>query len=158
MAEALWRKKKQRKDNRKAMTNVLPFFSLFSEIARVRASLFQINGVRKEPLQLPEPDGETVTLNEKVYVPVKEHPDVSSHLVFPSRLTRHSDDVKAESRKRSEMTECRGLLMRNVAQVLSVIEATTRDSNIPSKAKAEPTIGNSQITLAKAINWQVEQN
>lgn len=54
---------------------------LFTEIARVRASLFQINGVRKEPLQLPEPDGETVTLNEKVYVPVKEHPDVSgSHL------------------------------------------------------------------------------
>lgn len=50
---------------------------LFAEIARVRASLFQINGVRKEPLQLPEPDGETVTLNEKVYVPVKEHPDVS---------------------------------------------------------------------------------
>lgn len=57
---------------------MLCFFSLlFSEIARVRASLFQINGVRKEPLQLPEPDGETVTLNEKVYVPVKEHPDVS---------------------------------------------------------------------------------
>ncbi|XP_070494205.1 protein held out wings isoform X1 [Chironomus tepperi] len=48
---------------------------LDEEIARVRASLFQINGVRKEPLQLPEPDGETVTLNEKVYVPVKEHPD-----------------------------------------------------------------------------------
>lgn len=54
------------------------FSLLFSEIARVRASLFQINGVRKEPLQLPEPDGETVTLNEKVYVPVKEHPDVST--------------------------------------------------------------------------------
>lgn len=59
------------------MTNVT-IFSLFPEIARVRASLFQINGVRKEPLQLPEPDGETVTLNEKVYVPVKEHPDVST--------------------------------------------------------------------------------
>lgn len=53
-------------------------FPLLTEIAKVRASLFQINGVRKEPLQLPEPDGETVTLNEKVYVPVKEHPDVSS--------------------------------------------------------------------------------
>lgn len=54
-------------------------YYLLSEIARVRASLFQINGVRKEPLTLPEPDGETVTLNEKVYVPVKEHPDVSSN-------------------------------------------------------------------------------
>uniref|UniRef100_A0AAG5DRY6 K Homology domain-containing protein n=1 Tax=Anopheles atroparvus TaxID=41427 RepID=A0AAG5DRY6_ANOAO len=48
---------------------------LDEEISKVRASLFQINGVTKEPLQLPEPDGETVTLNEKVYVPVKEHPD-----------------------------------------------------------------------------------
>lgn len=44
--------------------------------------MFQINGVRKEPLTLPEPDGETVTLNEKVYVPVKEHPDVSRHYFF----------------------------------------------------------------------------
>lgn len=49
----------------------------FTEISKVRASLFQINGVRKEPLSLPEADGPAVTLNEKVYVPVKEHPDVS---------------------------------------------------------------------------------
>lgn len=48
---------------------------LDEEISKVRASLFQINGVTKEPLTLPEPDGETMTLNEKVYVPVKEHPD-----------------------------------------------------------------------------------
>lgn len=45
----------------------------------MRASLFQINGVKKEPLQLPEPDGVPVTLNEKVYVPIREHPDVSTH-------------------------------------------------------------------------------
>ncbi|XP_055599539.1 protein held out wings isoform X2 [Uranotaenia lowii] len=48
---------------------------LDEEISKVRASLFQINGVTKEPLKLPEPEGEAVTLNEKVYVPVKEHPD-----------------------------------------------------------------------------------
>lgn len=53
-------------------------FLIFTEISKVRASLFQINGVRKEPLELPEPDGQAVTLNEKVYVPVKEHPDVST--------------------------------------------------------------------------------
>ncbi|KAI9579157.1 hypothetical protein GQX74_014774 [Glossina fuscipes] len=46
-----------------------------NKIARVRASLFQINGVKKEPLQLPEPEGPAVSLNEKVYVPVREHPD-----------------------------------------------------------------------------------
>lgn len=39
--------------------------------------MFQINGVKKEPLILPEPDGPVTTLTEKVYVPVKEHPDVS---------------------------------------------------------------------------------
>lgn len=54
------------------------FSFFFAEIARVRASLFQINGVKKEPLMLPEPEGATVSLNEKVYVPVREHPDVST--------------------------------------------------------------------------------
>ncbi|XP_067617363.1 protein held out wings isoform X2 [Eurosta solidaginis] len=48
---------------------------LDEEIARVRASLFQINGVKKEPLTLPEPEGAPIQLNEKVYVPVREHPD-----------------------------------------------------------------------------------
>jgi protein quaking len=48
---------------------------LDEEIAKVRASLFQINGVKKEPLILPEADGPVTTLTEKVYVPVKEHPD-----------------------------------------------------------------------------------
>lgn len=64
------------------------YFFLFTEIAKVRASLFQINGVRKEPLQLPEPDGETVTLNEKVYVPVKEHPDVSRRKIFIVKIEK----------------------------------------------------------------------
>lgn len=48
---------------------------LDEEIAKVRASLFQINGVKKDPLVLPEADGAVTTLTEKVYVPVKEHPD-----------------------------------------------------------------------------------
>ncbi|XP_014368509.2 protein held out wings isoform X2 [Papilio machaon] len=48
---------------------------LDEEIAKVRASLFQINGVKKEPLILPEAEGVVTTLTEKVYVPVKEHPD-----------------------------------------------------------------------------------
>lgn len=55
--------------------------SLITEIAKVRASLFQINGVKKEPLVLPEAEGIVTTLTEKVYVPVKEHPDVSSSLI-----------------------------------------------------------------------------
>ena len=50
---------------------------LFSEISKVRSNLFQINGYVKEPLILPEGSGPPVIHSEKVYVPVKEHPDVS---------------------------------------------------------------------------------
>ena len=50
----------------------------FSEISKVRANLFQINGYVKEPLILPEGSGPPVIHSEKVYVPVKEHPDVSN--------------------------------------------------------------------------------
>ncbi|XP_059482297.1 protein held out wings isoform X4 [Neocloeon triangulifer] len=48
---------------------------LDEEIAKVRSNLFQINGIKKEPLVLPDASGPSTTLTEKVYVPVKEHPD-----------------------------------------------------------------------------------
>lgn len=60
---------------------------MFTEIAKVRASLFQISGVKKEPLTLPEPEGDIITLTEKVYVPVKEHPDVSTINLFKNNNT-----------------------------------------------------------------------
>merc|ERR1719175_240503 len=50
---------------------------LDDEISKVRSNLFQINGYVKEPLILPEGSGPPVIHSEKVYVPVKEHPDVS---------------------------------------------------------------------------------
>ena len=53
------------------------FQPFFSEIGKVRSNLFQINGKKNEPLVLPEGVGPPVTLSEKVYVPIKEHPDVS---------------------------------------------------------------------------------
>ena len=48
-----------------------------AEIGKVRGNLFQINGKKNEPLVLPDAQGAAVTLSEKVYVPIKEHPDVS---------------------------------------------------------------------------------
>ncbi|XP_042873901.1 protein held out wings-like isoform X1 [Penaeus japonicus] len=48
---------------------------LDEEINKVRANLFHINGGAKEPLSLPDPVGASVTLSDKVYVPVKEHPE-----------------------------------------------------------------------------------
>ncbi|XP_076054861.1 protein held out wings isoform X2 [Oratosquilla oratoria] len=48
---------------------------LDEEINKVRANLFHVNGGPREPLSLPEPQGASVSLSEKVYVPVKDHPD-----------------------------------------------------------------------------------
>merc|ERR1711953_121681 len=48
---------------------------LDDEIGKVRGNLFQINGKKSEPLILPEGSGPPVIHSEKVYVPVKEHPD-----------------------------------------------------------------------------------
>ena len=47
-----------------------------SEISKVRGNLFQINGYVKEPLILPDGNGPPVIHTEKVYVPVKDHPEV----------------------------------------------------------------------------------
>lgn len=61
---------------------LLLFLSFLTEIAKVRASLFQINGTKKDPLVLPEGEGPPTTLTEKVFVPVKDHPDVSTSTRF----------------------------------------------------------------------------
>lgn len=59
----------------------LPFFfvslSMPTEINRVRSNLFQINGCEKKPLVLPDAEGQVLPRSEKVYVPVKEFPEVS---------------------------------------------------------------------------------
>ena len=52
----------------------------FSEIGKVRGNLFQINGKKTDPLVLPDASGPPVTLSEKVYVPIKEYPEVK--LIF----------------------------------------------------------------------------
>ena len=40
--------------------------------------MFQINGYVKEPLILPDGNGPPVIHTEKVYVPVKDHPEVKN--------------------------------------------------------------------------------
>ena len=49
---------------------------ILSEINKVRVSLFHLTS-SKEPFVLPSGEGAVVTLSEKVFVPVKDHPDVS---------------------------------------------------------------------------------
>lgn len=59
-------------------------FPVFSEINRVRKDMYSdtVNGlVDKHPLELPEPMGPIVHLQEKLFVPVKEYPDVSETAV-----------------------------------------------------------------------------
>lgn len=61
------------------------------EINKVRQSLFQLNDVvhLNEPLELPEPEGELVQLQEKLYVPVGEHPEYNfvGRLLGPRGMT-----------------------------------------------------------------------
>ena len=45
------------------------------EISKVRGSLFQLSKV-DDPRVLPQPVGPSVTLSEKLAVPVNEYPDV----------------------------------------------------------------------------------
>jgi protein quaking len=47
------------------------------EIKKVRAHLFQ-TAFSLHTVDLPDPQGPTVTLSEKVFVPIKQYPDVSS--------------------------------------------------------------------------------
>lgn len=47
----------------------------YAEIHRVRQSIYHCN-TKVEPLDLPDPDGPMVVLTEKLYVPVKDYPDV----------------------------------------------------------------------------------
>jgi len=47
-----------------------------SEINRVRSSLFNWS-TNKDQQRLPEPCGLVVTMTEKLFVPLHEHPDVS---------------------------------------------------------------------------------
>ena len=60
------------------INQLICFISSITEIGKVRGNLFQINGKKNEPLVLPDASGAPINLSEKVYVPIKEYPDVSS--------------------------------------------------------------------------------
>jgi len=47
-----------------------------TEISRVRESILQQQVINREPMTLPEPSGSVVSLSEKLFIPVKEHPEV----------------------------------------------------------------------------------
>lgn len=56
---------------------------MFAEITRVRKDMYNdtVSGlVDKHPLELPDAHGPIVHLQEKLFVPVKEYPDVSGAL------------------------------------------------------------------------------
>lgn len=48
----------------------------FLEIARVHFSVFRYD-IYSDSIKLPEPKGEMVQLQQKVYIPLKKHPEVS---------------------------------------------------------------------------------
>ena len=75
-------------------------FLLVSEINRVRKDMYSdtVNGlVDRHPLELPEPIGPIVHLQEKLFVPVKEYPDVSSWFIHVSlcQLSNSANNIGA---------------------------------------------------------------
>lgn len=56
------------------------FYFLIKEISRVRVNLFQLGS--KEGICLPEPIGPPMQLTEKLYVPVKDHPEVGLSNIY----------------------------------------------------------------------------
>lgn len=74
-----------------AISDLFVFFCLPAEITRVRKDMYNdtVNGlVDKHPLELPEAVGPIVHLQEKLFVPVKEYPDVSFTLFVHFSLLR----------------------------------------------------------------------
>ena len=64
---------------------------IVSEINRVRSNVFHWS-TSKEQQQLPEPCGPVVTLTEKLFVPLHEHPDVSTIIsiqILTASLDQH---------------------------------------------------------------------
>lgn len=67
------------------------------EIARVRAALFQCHFSIGD-LNLPEPEGEEITVQEKIYVPRKEHPDFNfvGRILGPRGMTAKQLEKETE--------------------------------------------------------------
>jgi len=95
---------------------------LDEEIGKVRGNLFQINGGVKEPLTLPEPEGETTSLSEKVYVPVKEHPDFN----FVGRIL----GPRGMTAKQLEQETCCRIMVRG--------KGSMRDKNKEDQNRGKP--------------------
>jgi hypothetical protein len=49
--------------------------TIFAEINKVRINLFNLSSRPK--IELPEPNGEKKIFQEKVFIPVQQHPEVS---------------------------------------------------------------------------------
>ena len=84
------------------LINLIIFF--ITEIGRVRGNLFQINGKKSEPLVLPDASGAPINLSEKVYVPIKEYPDVSIEQCI-CQLSYHISQFRPVSSGKSVMPQ-----------------------------------------------------
>ena len=63
-------------NSRSLSLSLIALFGSYAEITRVRESILQQQIVNREPLALPEPCGPLVNVSEKLFIPVREHPEV----------------------------------------------------------------------------------
>ena len=97
------------------------FVSVFlAEIGKVRGNLFQINGKKADPLVLPDASGPPVTLSEKVYVPIKDYPDVSTRSICPTKKGAHFIKHRDSPVEKISMTPWRLILCPNSSPKTSI--------------------------------------
>ena len=109
------------------LINLIIFF--ITEIGRVRGNLFQINGKKSEPLVLPDASGAPINLSEKVYVPIKEYPDVSIEQCI-CQLSYHISQFRAVSSGKSVMPQL-VLLAYRFRLTSATLEPTCKDCVFP---------------------------
>merc|ERR1712012_1234107 len=151
---------------------------LDDEIGKVRGNLFQINGYVKEPLILPEGSGPPVIHSEKVYVPVKEHPDFNfvGRILGPRGMTTKQleqetgckimvrgrgsmRDKKKEEQNRGKpnwehLNDEEDELKKRQLMELAIINGTYRDS---SSKNSSPGL-ESQCTQQQRLQLQASQS
>ncbi|KAK2727423.1 protein held out wings-like isoform X2 [Artemia franciscana] len=141
---------------------------LDEEINKVRGSLFQISGAKKEPLVLPDPIGAVMTYTEKVYVPVKEHPDFNfvGRILGPRGMTAKQLEQetgckimvrgKGSMRDKKKEEQNRGKPnWEHLNDELHVL-ITVEDTEIRSKMKLERAVEEIRKLLVPAADGEDE--
>ncbi|XP_016350484.1 protein quaking-A-like [Sinocyclocheilus anshuiensis] len=144
---------------------------LDEEITRVRKDMYNdtVNGlVDKHPLELPEPVGPIVHLQEKLFVPVKEYPDYNfvGRILGPRGLTAKQLEAetgckimvrgRSSMRDRKKVRRLTGLRLRpssisGLVVVVWVSERTKAHGDLHVLITVEDTQTRAEVKMRRAV-------